>query len=58
MPDELRRRRQRMGLSQQQLSQELGVAVTTVARWERGEAGIPKHLRLAIERLEQLHKRR
>ena len=34
---ELRRLRQRMGLTQKQLGAELGVTENTVARWERDE---------------------
>ena len=40
--------RQRHGWSQPQLAQELGVSPTTVARWERGEGGIPQLARLAL----------
>jgi transcriptional regulator with XRE-family HTH domain len=37
---ELRRIRQRMGLTQKQLGEKLGVAENTVARWERDEMKI------------------
>jgi transcriptional regulator with XRE-family HTH domain len=44
--------RKRHGLSQKQLAQGLGVDVMTVSRWERGVRGIPPHLPLALEALE------
>lgn len=44
---ELRRIRERLGWTQQQLADELGVAANTVARWERGELG----MRESTERL-------
>ena len=38
--DELRRLRRRLGLTQVQLAERLGVTSTSVARWERGERAI------------------
>jgi transcriptional regulator with XRE-family HTH domain len=35
-PDELKRRRKRLGLSQAQLARYLDVDVMTISRWERG----------------------
>jgi len=50
---ELRDRRHRLGMSQRQLAAELGVAATTVARWERGERAIRNAVlvRLALDHL-------
>ncbi len=50
---ELRDRRRRLGMSQRQLAAELGVAATTVARWERGERAIGNAvlMRLALDHL-------
>ena len=52
--DELRGRRLQLGLTQVALAAALGVAVTTVARWERGERAIstPLLVRLALDHLE------
>jgi len=41
-PDELKRLRKRLGLSQQQLANELGVHVMTVSRWETGAREMKK----------------
>jgi repressor LexA len=51
--DELKRRREQLGMTQEQLAQALGVAPNTVARWERGERSIPPHLALALETIER-----
>lgn len=37
---EVRAIRKRLGISQRELGERLGVAQNTVARWERGEASI------------------
>jgi transcriptional regulator with XRE-family HTH domain len=37
---EVRRIRQRLGLTQAELAERLGVAANSVARWERDEMGI------------------
>jgi transcriptional regulator with XRE-family HTH domain len=49
--DELQRKRKRMGLSQGQLADELGVDLGTVSRWEREARTIPPFLHLALEAL-------
>ncbi len=51
---ELRARRHRLGLTQAQLAEYLGVATNTVARWERGEMRIahPEMLRAMLKQLE------
>ena len=38
--DEVRRIRRRLGLTQAELSEHLGVAANSVARWERDEMSI------------------
>ncbi len=38
--DEVRRLRQRLGLTQAQLAERIGVHQNSLARWERGELGI------------------
>lgn len=52
-PDELRRRRETMSLSQSELAAILQVASNTIARWERGERAIPSMLGLALQAIEQ-----
>ena len=51
--DELREKRQSLGMTQEQLAAELKVAANTVARWERGERSIPPYLDLALESIER-----
>lgn len=50
-PTELLAERQALGLSQQQLADELDVAKATISRWERGVLTIerPRMLRRALE---------
>lgn len=50
-PDEIKRRRQELGLSQQALAEALGVARNTVVRWEREINAIdgPRSLWLDVE---------
>lgn len=49
---ELRDLRQGLCLTQQALAVHLGVAVTTVHRWETGKRRIPTYLALALAGLE------
>jgi transcriptional regulator with XRE-family HTH domain len=51
--DELRKRREDLGLTQEQLATALGVAPNTVARWERSERAIPPYLSLALQTVER-----
>lgn len=48
-PTELRKIRERLKMTQQQLASSLGVTSNTVARWERGERKIPKIAKLAVD---------
>jgi transcriptional regulator with XRE-family HTH domain len=54
--EELKRRRENLGLTQEQLARELDVTVLTVSRWERGVYPVPKHIELAVEALEKRRK--
>ena len=51
--DELRNKREELGMTQEQLAVALGVAPNTVARWERGERNIPPYLSLALQTVER-----
>ena len=50
--DELRQRREGLGMTQEQLAKALGVNTMTVSRWERDVRSIPPHLTLALEAIE------
>ncbi len=50
-PKKIHQIRKRLGLSQAELGELLGVAGNTVARWERGELVPPKVAELAAEYL-------
>lgn len=54
-PNELRARRQALGLSQKALAERLGVPQATVSRWETGHHRIehPRLLALALDALDQ-----
>jgi len=52
-PDDLRKRRARLALTQAELAALLGVAGTSVARWERGERAIPALLHRALRDVER-----
>lgn len=54
--EELKQRREALGLTQEQLSEILGVDIVTISRWERGTRSIPPHLPLALEAIERQHK--
>ncbi len=57
-PEDLKRRRKQLDQTQDGLAKLLGVTVTTVARWERGEVAIPALLDPALKHIEAEHKRR
>ncbi len=56
--DEIKRHRQRLGLSSKTLARLVGVAPDTVDGWESGELKVPRsvRLRVALERLEIRHR--
>jgi transcriptional regulator with XRE-family HTH domain len=51
-PEEMKRRREVLGLTQAQLARELGLDSITVSRYERGVHPIPKTVELAFEMIE------
>jgi DNA-binding transcriptional regulator YiaG len=51
--DELRKAREDLGMTQEQLAKTLGIASNTVARWERNERSIPPYLYLALQTVER-----
>lgn len=55
---ELKEKRSKLKLTQEQLANELQVTANTVARWERDEMKIPPFLHLAIETIERNSKSR
>jgi repressor LexA len=55
-PEDLKRRREALGLTQEQLARELEVTVITVSRWERGVHAVPHYIALALEALERRRK--
>jgi DNA-binding transcriptional regulator YiaG len=50
-PDDVVAARRQLGLTQVELARVLGVALTTLQRWELGLTKPPPYLRLALERL-------
>jgi transcriptional regulator with XRE-family HTH domain len=52
---ELKQRRERLGMTQAELADILGVAENTVWRYEKGATSIPKHMTLTLEALEARH---
>jgi transcriptional regulator with XRE-family HTH domain len=51
--DELKKKREALDMTQEELAAALTVHVMTVSRWERGERSIPSHLPLALETIER-----
>ena len=49
--DELKRYRKKLRMTQAELARELGVTVTTVARWEQGARDISGPVSLAVRLL-------
>ena len=57
-PEELKQRREALGLTQEQLARELDVTTMSVSRWERGVYPIPHYIGLALEAIEARSKKK
>lgn len=53
--EELKKRRERLGLTQSEFADVLGFASNTVSGYETGRTEIPKFLELVLESLEYRH---
>ena len=56
--EELKQKRDALGMTQAQLAESLGVKPNTVARYERGVLVIPQTVALAIETIQRNHKQK
>ena len=54
---DLRQERKKLGMTQKELAQALGVAPNTVARYERDESGIPEPVARLVMLLRSKRKR-
>lgn len=50
---ELKKRRERLGLTQSEFAETTGVTATTISRYETGLTTIPKNMDLILEALEK-----
>lgn len=53
--EELKKRRERLGLTQAELADALGFASNTVSGYETGRMEIPKYMELVLEALDARH---
>ena len=53
---ELKRRRERLGMSQEELAKILDVAPQSVSRYERDAQPIPRVVELALKEIERQHR--
>lgn len=56
--EELKKRRNDLGMTQAELADLLGVKPNTVARWENGVLPVPAYLPLALQTIEREHKKK
>ncbi len=52
---ELKKRRERIGLTQTSFAETIGISANTVSRYETGAMVIPKNMDLILEALEKRH---
>lgn len=50
--EDLKKRRERLGFTQAEFAEKLGVAENTVWRYEKGATPIPKYMEFVLEALE------
>jgi DNA-binding XRE family transcriptional regulator len=50
--DELKRRREKLGFTQEELAKRLGMQRLSVIRWETGQTKVPKSIELALKQIE------
>lgn len=51
--DELKKRRERLGMTQDEFASKVGVTATSISRYETGLIKIPGYMDLALEALEK-----
>lgn len=51
--DELKRKRERLGMTQAELAKRLGITKITVLRYENGQTDIPRVVELAMKEIER-----
>lgn len=54
--NELKEKREQLGLTQTELADILGVKMNTVYRWESGILAVPQSIELAMETVERKYK--
>jgi DNA-binding transcriptional regulator YiaG len=57
-PTELRSIREKLGLTQTQLAEEIGVHRVTVAKWEAGDRSIPEPVARLVQRIRDERRRK
>ena len=51
--DQLRLKRERLGMTQTELGKALDITLQSISRYERGEVAIPKIIELAMQSIER-----
>jgi len=57
-PEELKRIRETLGLTQEEFADEIGVHRVTVAKWEAGDRNIPEPVARLVQRIRDEKKRK
>ena len=52
---EFKTRRERIGMSQAQLADKLGMSISTISKYETGLNEVPKHFRYIFDSIEREH---